>query len=55
MKVGDQVRYIKKGWIGIVIAISPKTLQVLVDFSDRSGILCRSGSQDELELLNENR
>lgn len=55
MEVGDMVRYTKKGWIGIVIAISPKTRQVLVDFSDNSGTLCRSGSQEELEVINESR
>lgn len=55
MKIGDTVRHVSKGWIGIILEISPRTLGVMVDFSDKSGIMCRVVNRNNLEVINESR
>ena len=55
MKVGDRVRHIKKGWIGIVGGFMKRNPGVMVNLSDKSGIRFRWIHRDNLEVISEGR
>jgi hypothetical protein len=51
MKVGDTVKHKKKGWVGIVLMISKRTKGVVVDISDKTGVMVREINRDDLEII----
>jgi hypothetical protein len=55
MKVGDTVRHRRKGWIGKILEISSRGPGIMVDLSDKSGVMCRVVHRDSLEVISESR
>ena len=53
MKVGDKVRHVKKGWIGIVADFMTRNPGVLVNLSDETGVRFRWFHRDSLEVVDE--
>ena len=53
MNIGDTVRHLRLGWIGIVLEISSRTSVVMVDISDETGVMVRIVDYNDLEVVND--
>ena len=51
MKVGDIVRHRRKGWIGKILEISSRTPGVVVDLSDKTGVMVRTIHRNDIEVV----
>jgi hypothetical protein len=51
VKVGDIVRHRRKGWIGKILEISSRTPGVVVDLSDKTGVMVRTIHRNDLEVV----
>ena len=54
MKIGDLVRHMGKGWIGTILSFEENG-GVLIDLSDKQGVMCRVIHFSSLQLINERR
>ena len=50
MKIGDTVIHTRRGWIGKILSFQ-KNGGVIVDLSDKSGVMCRVIHIDNLEIV----
>jgi hypothetical protein len=53
MKSGDLVVHKTKGITGIIVSFGKRNNGVLVDISDKSGVLCRIFHRDMLRVVRE--
>ena len=53
IKIGDIVRHVDKGWIGIVADFQKRNAGILVNLSDHSGVKFRWIRREKLELVKE--
>ena len=57
MKVGDEVRHKIKGTVGVVHEIAKHRcgVAVLVNWTDKSGVMVRWARAEDLEVISESR
>ena len=53
MQVGDKIRHLRKQYTGTIVVIDHIGVGVLVDLSDKDGIMFRYLSREDLEVINE--
>tara|TARA_R110001599_G_scaffold106337_4_gene267900 strand:+ start:1009 stop:1176 length:168 start_codon:yes stop_codon:yes gene_type:complete len=53
MKKGDTVRHKKTKAIGKVLLCGKNKRCVIVDYSDKTGVMCRWSKVDDLEIIDE--
>lgn len=53
MKVGDTVIHKKTNRVGVVLLFTKNKLAAIIDYSDKSGVMCRWTCVASLEVINE--